>query len=108
MPRPSYSRDFDDSNKHWSPRPDFNKLFLSIQQNWANDVLNARGHIFLNEVYDSLGIPRSRTGAIVGWFKQIGSNPVEFRVVDEVEGAMLLHFNVDGIIYDKLDDWAEQ
>lgn len=98
-----YGREFDASNQHWTPRPKDNELFLRVQENWANDRLNALGHLFLNEVYDSLGFPRSQSGAIVGWFKEPGSNPVKFEIVAEIpEEGWMLDFNVDGVMYNKL------
>ena len=77
----------------------------------ANDMLHARGHIFLNEVYDMLGIPRTEDGQLVGWIK--GGNDVDFGIynmykeanrdfVNGYEPVVLLDFNVDGLIYNKL------
>lgn len=42
-------------------------MFLRRQQDYANEMLKARGHLFLNEVYDLLDIPRSKAGQVVGW-----------------------------------------
>lgn len=111
-----YARFFDESAGNWNRNPDYNRAFLDGQQNWANDLLWARGHVFLNEVYDMLGLERSKAGAVVGWLKtEDGStdNYISFGVFNEsqpardfvngYEGSILLDFNVDGIIYDKLD-----
>ncbi len=62
-----YARFFDQYSTSWSKEPEYNLVFLQCQQSYANDMLRARGHIFLNEVYDSLGIERSKAGAVVGW-----------------------------------------
>jgi hypothetical protein len=100
----------------WNPEPEYNLIFLQCQQNWANDQLRTRGHVFLNEVYDMLGLERSKAGAVVGWvFTKDGStdNFIDFGVfngetqisrdfVNGHEGAILLDFNVDGVIYDKI------
>lgn len=110
--RPShqlYARTFDAYNKHWSNNQQNNKMFLLIVQNYANDMLNARGHIFLNDIYDMLGFERTARGQLVGWFKREGSNPIDFGIneigEDDLNGpAFTLSFNPDGIIYDKLSD----
>lgn len=109
-----YARFFDELCSSWQSVPEYNLIFLKCQQNFANDMLKARGHIFLNEVYDMLDIPRSKEGSVVGWVWQgDGDNYVDFGVWDGLnqkaidfvngrEGAILLDFNVDGVIYDKI------
>ena len=109
----AYARFFDEVSKNWSKEAEYNHLFLRCQQNYANDLLQSRGHVFLNEVYDMLGIERSRAGAVVGWIiGKDGDNFVDFGVFDGDnprardfvngrEGSILLDFNVDGVIYDK-------
>lgn len=120
MPGPGaesmYARFFDQYSPNWSKEPEYNLLFLRCQQNYANDMLKARGHIFLNEVYDMLGLERSRAGAVVGWVvSRDGDNYIDFGVfngdsrnardfVNGREGSILLDFNVDGIIYDKIGE----
>ena len=110
----TYARFFDEMSKEWQRNPEYNFIFLRAQQNWANDLLRARGHVFLNEVYDMLGIPRTKAGAVVGWvIGHEGDNFIDFGLfnkdnpsvrdfVNGHEGAILLDFNVDGVIYDKL------
>lgn len=106
-----YARFFDDASPNWVSEPEYNLLFLKAQQNYANDLLHARGHIFLNEVYDQLGIPRSKEGSVVGWVLGDGDNFVDFGIYDTrnqeamdfvngYENSILLDFNVDGLIYD--------
>lgn len=111
-----YARFFDPYSTSWSKEPEYNLLFLKCQQNYANDLLHSRGHVFLNEVYDMLGIPRSKAGAVVGWVlsgEGETDNFVDFNVFDKnsdrardfvngLEGSILLDFNVDGVIYDKI------
>ena len=112
-----YARFFDNSCGPWSKEPEYNLIFLKAQQNYANDLLHARGHVFLNDVYDMLGMERSSAGSVVGWlFTRNGTtdNFINFGVfegksdkardfVNGFEGSILLDFNVDGVIYDKLD-----
>jgi hypothetical protein len=100
-----YGRVFDENNQNWQNRPEYNKVFVQCQMNWANDKLQARGHIFLNEIYDSLSMPRSSAGALVGWVKGSGDSYVDFGPMDMDEaGRIALEFNVDGVIYDKIEN----
>ena len=109
-----YSRIFDESNTSWSKSPEHNLVFLKQQQNYANDLLKTRGHLFLNEVYDMLGFPRTQAGQIVGWVydekNPIGDNFVDFGIynldserarafVNGYERSILLDFNVDGNVW---------
>lgn len=110
-----YARFFDEHSPRWSKDPDYNFALLRAQQNWANDRLQSRGHLFLNEVYDDLGIPRSKAGSVVGWIlSKDGDNFVDFGIfngdsekvrefVNGQERSILLDFNVDGVIFDKID-----
>lgn len=107
-----YARYFDEGSTSWQRRDEYNQLFLNSQQNYANNLLQTRGHLFLNEVYDALGLPRSKAGAVVGWVvSKDGDNFVDFgiynqenerarRFVNRDERSILLDFNVDGVIYD--------
>lgn len=111
-----YACFFDSYSPSWSKEPEYNLIFLKCQQNYANDLLRSRGHVFLNEVYDMLGVPRSKAGAVVGWLLSAEGetdNFVNFGVFDGktqanrdfvngLEGSILLDFNVDGVIYDKI------
>lgn len=95
------SRIFTKDNGSWSPNPEYNVVFLRAQQAYANDVLFARGHIFLNEVYDELGFPRTAIGAVVGW-RKTGTGYINFGDfgVESSPGSIELTFNVDGPILD--------
>lgn len=107
-----HAKFFDEANPNWSKVPEYNRLFIQSQQNYANDMLHARGHMFLNEVYDMLGIPRSSAGSVIGWVcgKDYnnyidfgifnGNNPAAINFINGDERSVLLDFNVDGIIYD--------
>ena len=109
-----YARFFDVSSPSWDKEPEYNMIFLKCQQNYANDLLHSRGHVFLNEVYDMLGIQRSKAGAVVGWVMGVGDDFINFGVFDDksdkardfvngFEGSILLDFNVDGVIFDKIE-----
>lgn len=111
-----YARFFDESCAPFQPEPEYNLAFLMNQQNYMNDRLRMRKHLFLNEVYDALGMERSKAGAVVGWtLGQNSDNYVDFGIFDGEngmtrafvnghEGAILLDFNVDGVIIENLPD----
>ena len=114
-----YARFFDPMSTKWSKEPEYNLLLLKCQQNYANDLLRARGHVFLNEVYDMIGVPRSKAGSVVGWILvgNVKENWIDFGIWDDDnnvrdfvngrEASILLDFNVDGVIYDKIDTPTE-
>ncbi len=109
-----YAKFFDEYTKNWQEHAEYNRIFIKAQQNYANDLLQARGHLFLNEVYDMLGIERSSAGCVVGWLLGSGGDDyVDFGIFDSNneaardfingrEASVLLDFNVDGTIYDKI------
>lgn len=106
-----YVRLFDETNPNWTKQADQNLFFLRAQQNYFNDKLRAHGHVFLNEVFDALGMDRTPAGAIVGWrISDDGDNFVDFNIYnpenrDFVQGherSVWLDFNVDGVIYNKI------
>lgn len=110
-----YARFFErGTSDNWKPMPGYNQAFIQTQQNWANNKLQATGHLFLNEVHDMLGMSRTPAGQIVGWVKGHGDDYVDFGIfknnADSVasflrgdEPSVLLDFNVDGVIYDLLE-----
>ena len=107
-----YAKFFDETSPAWSPNAEYNLYFLKAQEKYFNDLLRARGHVFLNEVYDALGIPRTQAGSVVGWvLNKNGDNYIDFGIFDNNrprarafvngdERSILLDFNVDGVIYD--------
>ena len=109
-----FSMFFDSSSDQWVKNdPTGNRYFLQCQQNRANDILQTKGYLFLNEVYEMLGLPATDVGSIVGWIKGLGDDYVDFhiyqdeseagrRFVNGYEDVILLDFNVDGVVYDKL------
>lgn len=108
-----YAKFFDASSPYWDKSSTYNKAFLIHQQSIFNEKLNRKGHVFLNEVYDALGIERTQAGSIVGWLKNgngngfidfgiFNSNEATRRAVNGSENVWLLDFNVDGVIYDKI------
>lgn len=61
------SRFFGPENPNWVNVPEHNLLFLRNIQGWANDRLRVQGHLFLNDVFDDLGMDRTGPGSEIGW-----------------------------------------
>ena len=110
IPSP-YARFFDATSRNWTNTAEYNHIFLRSQQEWANNRLNAYGYIFLNEIYESLGLERTQSGQVVGWKRdsETGDGFVDFGLYDRynesarefvngLEASILLDFNVDGVI----------
>ena len=105
-----YAVYFDSKSRNYETNPDYNRMFLKAQQAFANDKLQTRGHLYLNEVLDDLDLPRTPAGQIVGWTKDGPDGYVNFRIVEveretedgRHEPALLLDFNVEGNIWEKM------
>lgn len=109
-----YARFFNSSCPAWANDSEYNMIYLKQIEKQANYMLKARGYLFLNDVYEMLGLPRSKAGQVVGWIysekNPIGDNHVDFDIYadanqDFVNGLTpdaILDFNVDGCILDVL------
>lgn len=110
-----YARFFDIGNPNWQKDATLNLAFLRNVEKYMNDRLRTKGHVFLNEVYDALGIPRTKEGQIVGWIyskdNPVGDNYIDFGIYDVYkpatadfvngyERSILLDFNLDGNIWE--------
>lgn len=109
-----YARFFDESNTNWCiNKPEYNLMFLRSVQQWANDALVTRRKLYLNEVYDALGMEKTEAGQFVGWVynkddpTHVGDNHVDFGIQDLTPSkikrakSILLDFNVDGVVVGK-------
>lgn len=103
-----------DTTNEWDPQPEYNLAKLRSVQEYGTLVLNSKGHLFLNEIFDELGLDRTPAGAVVGWLsKKEGGNDgyVDFGVLEDGaklsfldfatgrENHIMLDFNVDGEIW---------
>ena len=115
-----YARFFDEACKCWDPEfavTGVNFDYAYCTQELMNKKLKVRGYLFLNEVYEAFDIPPTQEGQVVGWIydKSYGGdgyvdiglyspyNDAARRFVNGLEKAILLDFNVDGVIIDKID-----
>lgn len=122
-----YSRLWDENAMEWCANRDIQFLTLRSLENHFNQELNARGVVFLNDVYKALGLPMSKDAALVGWIKDYekpkmaklaaelgrvpGDGMISFGVFENEspsaraylagdDNRVVLDFNVDGVIYD--------
>lgn len=103
-------------NPHWESNNEYNIMFIKAQENYANDLLRAKKRLFLNDVYEMLGLPRTKAGQVVGWIydkdNPVGDNYVDFGLYADnlsysdfangFDTAILLDFNVDGNIWEMM------
>lgn len=106
-----------ETSKFFGRMPHENEMLLSMKMAWANDKLNAKGYLFLNDVREMLGMEAVPEGQLVGWLAE--SHPghkdgfVSFGLFDgdpeEYEKFLAgrspyvtLDFNVDGEIHTKI------
>ncbi len=105
------SRLFDKFNPHWDNyNRKNNAIFVGLVLGELNELLQTRGHVFLNEAFERLGFECTPFGARFGWdrhpvrnerdgFISFGIWDHGFRVgLDWLEGKsdlMTLRFNID-------------
>lgn len=110
-----FAKVWDDGNIGWSKDPQTNLIFLKGQQYAANQRLKKQGYLFMNDVYEMLGFPKTKEGQMAGWIydekNPIGDNFVDFGIYDITkeknrdfvngyERSIILDFNIDGDILD--------
>lgn len=106
-----YSKFFKEGNLYFNEHAHmYNENFLKSAMQYLNDKLRAEGYVFLNDVYEYLGIERTLAGQSVGWIldNPKGDGFINFgamSIYESCEGGygdhprpILLDFNVDGVI----------
>ena len=96
-----YSKRFDSNCSFWTKDSKVNELLISRAQFYANENLRIKGYLFLNTVYEWLGMATTKAGQVVGWIYAPGKM-IDFGMSRE-DGTSnyILNFNVDGEILDK-------
>ena len=113
-----YARYFDEFTPYYQkerdgrPETEYNTRFIQFREREAQNRLERQGYLFLNDVYDMLGVEKSIAGQTVGWLYDPSDdnlhNHISFnlqhkcrandRFVEGYEDCILLDFNVDGDI----------
>ena len=98
-----YIMSFGPENDNWG-RHEHNLFYVTRAQNHFNDMLQAKGHVFLQDITRNLGLPDTKVGAVTGWVydKGTGDDYIDLGIKDlqDSHGYILLNPNVDGIILD--------
>ena len=97
------SKRFNSSSYRWDKNPEYNKIFLISQENYFNDLLKAKGYVFLNEVYKALGIRESRFGQRMGW--KAGDQVIKFYTKEKPHEEFELRFTNLKDILDALPEY---
>lgn len=96
---------YEHSSRNWSPDPHINSLFIRTCLNFLQDRLKAQGYLFLNEIYDQLGLARTSQGQLVGWIYADCKPDEEIWASDSdsEEEFITLTFRTQGVMYDKIE-----
>lgn len=98
----NYARFYDDTCISWINDAEQNEAFLKYQENYANEKLRRHGYLFLNDVFEMLGIAKTKAGQVAGWvYTEDDKDQVSFGIYsvlnrDFVNGRSaiaLLNFN---------------
>ena len=111
----AYAIIYQDGCNGWSEDPEDSKEFLIRLEKIFTAKLRREGHLFLNDVYEALGVKKTKAGQIVGWIYKPEDperdNYVSFnifnnnsaasgRFVNGYEPNVIIDPNVDGPIID--------
>lgn len=104
---------FDEQSIYWNENPEDNKTFLIDLQERMQKKFDEDGYLLLSTIYDELDVPVTYASKVCGWLKGFGDDYVDFgifnvysaasrRFVNGLEPIVLLNFNDDGYIEDKI------
>lgn len=92
---------FNRTNPNWVDNAEHNLYFLRMHQNVFNDMLIARGYVFLNDILSMIGLPECVDGNLVGWALNFqGPTHIEFTLVhdENPSNGVDVYFNVQDVI----------
>lgn len=118
MVKHPYSVIFDETNPYWERESGYNLVFVKGVEDAANRKLRRKGYLFLNDVYDMLGVPNTYIGQFAGWIWDPADPTIDSRVdfglyddrnpqkvafLQGDEYSVVLDFNCDGNIINKIE-----
>jgi len=110
-----YDRIFGPDNRNWADSLSGEHFWLGVAQTMMNEELKRKGYVMLNTVYKRLGFPETPEGAVVGWSLAraqklgVGDKYIDFGMGEPWNenrggGALLLSFNVNGSVYEWINE----
>lgn len=100
----------------WDKNDFYNRQYIENVEYTVNNRLRDKGHVFLSEVYDLLGIERTPASIVCGWLDNPNvprdENQIRFIFREErnrefsafdSRPAHWIDFNCDGVIWDKIN-----
>lgn len=103
-----YIRSFNYRNPNWEYDLDYTMYYLRTAELVLKNKLEAKGILFLNDVYDYLGYDRTFEGQLKGWTYDPNENKVLFITnKDEDNDSLELVFVTDGHVVTNLRSETE-
>lgn len=114
-----YQVNINQSNPNWTHSPEYMLIWLKMKQQYFNNRLSSEGFLFLNDVLQDLGVPRTKRGQTWGWCiagSRIGQY-VDFGIwtneqaedlvkfMNGKAGQITLNLNTQGDIMDRVWPW---
>lgn len=94
----------------WNHDEEHALTMLNMAESYFNNLIEATGYVFLNDILDHIGLPRTKEGQLLGWiYDSEEVHPIDFGIresniedlADIVSGyktSIILNFNVQGNI----------
>jgi len=103
-----YAVIWDERSSVFQPSHEYNVSLIKITEQHLTDKLRADGYLFLNDVYRQFDLPVTQHGQLVGWIIPSDNSDdfveIKFTEVYNSQRALMLDFNVAGLVYHMLDD----
>ena len=108
-----YAVIFGPTNKNWVNNPFYNYQWLLGVEAMAQKKYYDIGHVFWNEILDGLDIPRTSSGALMGWKEGISDGKIDLGVkcpenveladwIPRFERPFIINPNLRDVIWDKI------
>ena len=103
--------------RYWTPRQFLDYIQTKVRQ--LQDKFDLQGYLFVNDVLEAFGLPKTAEGQVIGWIKKRGKTTVISVGYDEMPEEEIrrilatpnnsqlrfwLNMNPDGLIYTLIDD----